>query len=166
MGAFGRWLSQEGRGISTLEIGPGCSLEGVMSILWPPDAKSWLIWKDPDAGKDSRQEEKGTTEDEMVGWHHRLNGHGFGWTPGAGDGQGGLVCCSLWGRKESDTTELNWRDTIEFSSFHYAKLQWEACNCKGALTWLFRQSDLRLPDSRTFRKNLLFISYLGCSMLL
>ena len=66
---------------------------------------------DPDAGKDWRQEEKGTTEDEMVGWHHRLNGHGCGWTPGAADGQGGLACCGPWGRKESDTTErLNWID--------------------------------------------------------
>ena len=79
------------------------------AILWPPDAKSWLIWKDPDAGKDWGQEEKGTTEDEMVGWLHQFNGHGFGWTPGVGDGQGGLVCCSPWGCKESDTTEqLNW----------------------------------------------------------
>ena len=69
-------------------------------ILWPPDAKSWLIWKDADAGKDWGQEEKGMTEDEMIGWHHWLNGHGFGWTPGVG-----LVCCGSWGRKESDTTE-------------------------------------------------------------
>ena len=74
-------------------------------ILWPPDAKNWLIWKDCDAGKDWRQEEKGTTEDEMVGWHHRLNGHGFGCTLGVGDGQGGLACCSSWGRKELDMTE-------------------------------------------------------------
>ena len=83
-------------------------------IIWPPDAKSWLIGKDPDAGKDWGQEETGTTEDEMTGWHHRLDGHGFGWTPGVGDGQGGLVCCDSWGCKESDTelfsqvTELNW----------------------------------------------------------
>ena len=77
--------------------------------LWPPDVESWLIWKDPDAGKDWGQEEKGTTEDETVGWHHWLNGHGFGWTPGVGDGQGGLVCCGSWGHKESDMTEwLNW----------------------------------------------------------
>ena len=68
---------------------------------WPPDAKNWLIWKDPDAGKDWGQEEKGTTEDEMVGWHHQLNGHGFGWTPEAGDRQGGLACCGSWDRKES-----------------------------------------------------------------
>ena len=75
--------------------------------LWQPDERSWLIWKDPDAGKDLGQEEKELTEDEMAVWNHGLNGHGFGWTPGAGDGQGGLACCSPWGRKELDTTELN-----------------------------------------------------------
>ena len=74
-------------------------------ILWPPDAKSWLIWKDPDAGKDWGQEEKGMTEDEKVRWHHQLSGNEFVWTPGAGDGQGGLACCSSWGHKESDMTE-------------------------------------------------------------
>ena len=80
------------------------------TILWPPDAKNWLIGKDPDAGKDWRREEKGMT-DEMVGWHHWLNGHEFQQAPGVGDGQGGLVCCSPWGRKESDTTEwLNWTE--------------------------------------------------------
>ena len=80
-------------------------------IVWPPDAKIWLIGKDPDAGKDWGQEEKGMRENEMVGWHHRLNGHGFGWTPGVGDGQGGLACCGSWGRKELDTTErLNWTE--------------------------------------------------------
>ena len=80
-------------------------------ILWPPDEKSWLIWKDPDAGKDWGQEEKGMTEDEMVRWHHWLDGHGFRWTPGVGDGQGGLVRCDSWGHKESDTTErLNWTE--------------------------------------------------------
>ena len=77
--------------------------------LWPPDAKNWLLRKDPDAGKDWRQEEKGTTEDEMVGWHYRLDGHEFEQAPGVGDGQGSLVCYSSWGRKESDMTEqLNW----------------------------------------------------------
>ena len=82
-------------------------------ILWPLDAKSWLIGKDPDPGKDWGQEEKGMTEDEMVEWHHWLNGHGFGWTLGVGDGQGGLMCCHSWGRKESDTTEqLNWLTCI------------------------------------------------------
>ena len=87
--------------------------EAETPIRWPPDAKNWLIWKDPDAGKDWRQEEKGTTEYEMVGWHHRLNGHGFGWTPGVGDGQRGLACCDSWGHKESDTTEkLNWTEMM------------------------------------------------------
>ena len=80
-------------------------VEAETPVLWPPHAKSWLIWKDPDAGKDWGQEEKGTTEDEMVGWHLQLNGYGFGWTPGIGDEQGGLVCCDSWGRKELDTTE-------------------------------------------------------------
>ena len=71
--------------------------------------KSWLIWKDPDAGEDWGQEEKGRTEDEMVAWDHQLNGHRFEWTPGDGDGRGGLVCGSSWDRKESDMTEwLNW----------------------------------------------------------
>ena len=80
-------------------------------VLWPPYAKSWLIGKDSDAGRDWGQEEKGTREDEMAGWHHWLDGHKSGWTPGVGDGQGGLVCCDSWGRKESDTTErLNWTD--------------------------------------------------------
>ena len=68
-------------------------VEAESPILWPPDVKSWLVWKDPDAGKDWGQEEKGMTEDEMVVWHHQLNGPGFGWTPGVGDGQGGLACC-------------------------------------------------------------------------
>ena len=74
-------------------------------ILWPPDVKNWLTGKDTDAGKDWRQEEKGMTEDEMVGWHHRLSGHEFERVPGVGDGQGSLLCCSPWGHKEWDTTE-------------------------------------------------------------
>ena len=86
--------------------------EAETPILWSPDAKNQLIWKDPDAGKDWRQKEKGTTEDEMVGRHHRLNGHGFGWTPGVGDGQGGLTCCGSWGCKELDMSErLNWTES-------------------------------------------------------
>ena len=80
-------------------------------VLWLPDAKSWLIWKDPDAGRDWGPEEKGMTENEMVGWHDRLNGHEFEQALGVGDGQGGLACCSPWGRKESDMTEwLNWTE--------------------------------------------------------
>ena len=80
-------------------------------ILWPPDVKSRLTGKDPHAGKDWRQEEKGTTEDEMVGWHHRLNGHEFEPALGVGDRQGSLACCGSWGREELDTTEwLNWTE--------------------------------------------------------
>ena len=98
-------------------------VEAETPIFWLPDAKSWLIWKDLDAGKDWRREEKGMTEDKMVGWHHRLNGHGFGWTPGVGDGQGSLACCRSWGRKELDTTgRLNWTHTHRggmWSSIHF-----------------------------------------------
>ena len=87
-------------------------VEAETPVLWPPDVKSWLIWKDPDAGKDWRQEEKGTIEDEMVGWHHQLNAHEFEWTLGVGDGQGGLACFGPWGCKESDATEeMNWTET-------------------------------------------------------
>ena len=78
-------------------------------VLWPPHAKSWLIGKVFDAGRDWGQEKKGMTEDEMAGWHHRLDGRESEWTPGVGEGQGGLASCDSWGRKESDTTErLNW----------------------------------------------------------
>ena len=82
-------------------------------ILWPPHVKSWLYGKDPDAWRDWGQEEKWSTEDEMVGWHHWLDGHESGWTPGVGDVQGGLVYWDSWGRKESGTTErLNWTEAI------------------------------------------------------
>ena len=94
------------------------SCEAESLILWPPRPKSWLIGKDSESGRDWGQEEKETTEDEMAGWHHRLDGHKFEWTPGVGDGQGGLVCCGSRGCKESDTTErlnwtkLNWKSQI------------------------------------------------------
>ena len=85
-------------------------------ILWPPQVKIWLIGKDSDAGRDWGQEEMGTTEDEMAGWHHRLNGCEFEWTLGVGDGQGGLGCCDSWGRKELEwkATELNWTEGTTF----------------------------------------------------
>ena len=87
--------------------------EAETPILWLPDAKNWLIWEDPDSGKDWRQEEKGMTEDEMVRWPHWLDGHEFEQALGIGDGQGSLACCSSWGRKELDTTEwLNWTDKL------------------------------------------------------
>ena len=106
-------------------------VEAETPILWTPDVKSWLIWKDPDAGKDWGQEEKGTMEDKMVGWHHLLNGHVLGWTPGVGDGQGGLVCCGSWGRKESDTTEwLNWTDS-------WLTMWWFQVDSKGTQPYVY-----------------------------
>ena len=90
-------------------LGRLSNLPKVTPILGPPDVKSWLIGKDPDAGKDWGQEEKGMTEDEMVGWHHWLNGHGFGWTPGVGDGQGGW-CAVVHGVAKSQTRLSNWTE--------------------------------------------------------
>ena len=106
------------------QISPEYSLEGLMlklklPILWPPDVKNWLIWKDPDVGKDWWREKKGMTEDAMVGWHHQLDEHEFEWTLGVGDGQGSLVCCSTWGRKETHTTEqLNWTELNTWVNGH------------------------------------------------
>ena len=104
------------------EISPGISLERMMltetPVLWPPRAKSWLIGKDSDAGRDWGQEEKGTTEDGMAGWHHWLDGRESGWTPGVGDGQGGLACCDSWVAKsqtrQSDLTEYIFHINMEF----------------------------------------------------
>ena len=87
--------------------------EAETPVLWPPHLKSWLTGKDSCTGRDWGQEEKGTTEDEMAGWHHRLDGRESEWTLGVGDGQGGLACCNSWGHKESDMTErLNWTEPI------------------------------------------------------
>ena len=98
---------------STLDFFGRNDAKAETPVLWPPHAKSWLIGKDSDAGRDWGQEEKGTTEDEMAGCHHWLNGHESEWTPGVGDGQGGLVCCNSWDRKESDTTErLIWSEYL------------------------------------------------------
>ena len=109
------WTARRSNETILKEISLGCSLQGLMLKLKLQYLATWCkeltIWKDPDAGKDWGQEEKGTTEDEMVGWHHRLNGHEFGWILGVGDGQGGLACCGSWGRKQLDTTEqLNWTE--------------------------------------------------------
>ena len=91
-------------------------------IIWPPDAKNWLLGKEPDAGKYWRQEEKGTTEGEMVGWHHWLNGHEFEQASGAGDGQGSLACCNPWWCKESDMTEwLNWTELNSLIELYVAQ---------------------------------------------
>jgi len=88
-------------------------------VLWPPHVKSWLIGKDSDAGRDWGQEEKGTTEDEMAGWYHWLDGRDSGWTPGVVDGQGGLACCNSWGRKELDTSEQLNSTELDLSWFFF-----------------------------------------------
>ena len=112
------WNARKSKESILKEINPEYSLEGLTlneadaPILWPPDMKRWLIGKDPDSGKDWRQEEKGITEDEMVGCHHHLDGHEFAQAQGVGDGQGSLACSSQWSCKESDMTErLNWTDS-------------------------------------------------------
>ena len=105
----------------------GTDVEAETPILWPPDAKSWLVWEDPDAGKNWGQE-KGMKEDGMVRKHHYLNGHGVGWTPGVGDRQGGMVCCNSWGRKGSDTTELlNWTELnwLRQQNVQPCELKWQ-----------------------------------------
>ena len=100
-------------------------------ILWPTDAKNWFIGKDPDAWKDWRQKEKGTTEDKMVGWHHWLDGHEFEQAPGVGDGQGSLVCYNPCGHKESDTTKLlNWTELICLET-----TSWRTQFSVSSLTW-------------------------------
>ena len=111
------WTARRSNQSILKEVSPGISFEGMMlkhqsiPVLWPPHAKSWLIGKDFDAGRDWGQEEKGTTEDEMAGWHHWLDGRESEWTLGVGDRQGGLACCNSWGHKESDMTEqLNWTE--------------------------------------------------------
>ena len=116
------WTARRANQSILKEISPEYSIgrtdaEAETPILWSPDAKNWLIWKDHDAGIDWRREEKGTTEDEMAGWHHWLNGHEFEQAPGVGDGQGGLACCIPWGHKKSDMTEqLNWTE-LNLSQF-------------------------------------------------
>ena len=116
------WTARRSNQSILKEISPGCSLEVLMlklNLQYFGHVMSWLIWKDPDAGKDWRWEEKGTTEVEMVGWHHWLNGHEFEWTAGVGDGQGGLACCSPWGLKELDMSErLNWKYTTIWLFIH------------------------------------------------
>ena len=109
-------------------------------VLWPPHAKSWLIGKDSDVGRDWGQEEKGTTEDEMAGWHRWLDGRESEWTPGVGGGQGGLVCWDSWRHKESDTTEqLNWTELMILSIFSYSFRPFTYLLFQSACSTLFRE---------------------------
>ena len=119
-------------------------------VLWPPHAKCWLTGKDSDAGRDWGQEEKGTTEDEMAGWHHQLDGREFQWTPGVGDGQGGLACCNSWGRKELDTTEwLNWTEQQGLAHIMLIQLQdLEKCDRLENSQW-FKNMNLLSSENST-----------------
>ena len=119
------WTARRSNQSILKEISSECSLEGLMlklkPILWLPGVKNWLTGKDPDAGKDWRQEKKRMTEDEMVGWYHQLNGHEFEQAPGVGDGMGSLVCCSPWSLKELDTTvHLKWIEATKFVAICYS----------------------------------------------
>ena len=144
------WTARRSNQSNLKEISPDYSLEGLMlkakaPILWPPDAKSWLIGKDLYAGKDWRQEEKGMTEDEMVGWHHQLDGHEFEQAPRVGDGQGSLVCCSPWGHK-SQTWLSNWTDLNWIYKWILSILPSPPCT--------FLQHLNHSPDPRKFHQNL------------
>ena len=111
--------------------------EAETPIFWPPNVKSWLIWKELDAGKDWRWEEKGLTEDEMVGWHHQLNGHEFEQAPGVGGGQGSLVCCSPRGCKESEMTEgQNWREILNIPWPLSLRLRIQSTESSAIVTWV------------------------------
>jgi len=116
-------------------------------VLWPLGVKSWLIGKDSDAGRDWGEQEKGTTEDEMAGWHHQLDGHELEWTPGVGDGQGGLACCNSWDCKESDTTEwLNWTELKWLSTHAHIVLG------EKALVWIGCRSGRWVLAEGTYHK--------------
>ena len=139
--------------------------EAESPILWPPDVKSWLISKDPDAGKDWRQEEKGSTEDEMVGWHHWLHGHEFEQVQGVGDGQGCLACCSPWGRKESDRTEWlnNSNNIICHTGIHVSPRSWTHCVITSKLFFQNKRplSTWTSPDGQHWNQ----IDYILCSQI-
>ena len=124
-------------------------------VLWPPHAKSWLIGKDSDAGRDWGQEEKGMTEDEMAGWHRQLDGCESEWTPGIGDGQGSLACCNSWSRKESDTTEwLNWTERLKM------QVQWFLCSHLTQLFGLCRGDIVLAASTEKYPSAILLFSFI------
>ena len=125
-------------------------------ILWPPDANSWLTLKDPDAGKDWRQKEKGTTEDEMVGWHHRFNGHELGQTLGDGEGQGS-PCCSLWGHKELGMTCWLNNSNTEIGFPVSASCKESACQCRGCKKYGFYPWVRKVPWGRKWQPTPVFL---------
>ena len=152
------WTARRSNQSILKEIGPGCSLEGMMLKLklqyFGHLMQSWLIGKDSDDGRDWGQEEKGMTEDEMAGWHHRLDGRESEWTPGVGDGQGGLACCDSWGCKESDTTEpLNWTEKWQWI--------WWLIHCRPSRTFVTFRSSLPKPTSTSPSTGIAFVFHKG-----
>ena len=139
----------------------GNDAEAEIPVLWPPHAKSWLIGKDSDAGRDWGEEEKGTTQDEMAGWHHRLSGCELEWTLGVGDGQGGLSCCNTWGRKESHTTEgLKWTELKNVSKVNISPNQHFPLKCIIYFSILFSNIEIILfmtPKKALFRDLIIII---------
>ena len=109
--------------------------EAESPVLWPPDRKNGLIGKDPDPGKDWRQEQKGMTVDEMVGWYHRLDGHKFEQAPGVGDGQGSLACCSPWGRRELGMTERLYWTKVSTETWNF---EWRSCVHSQCVVWFLK----------------------------
>jgi len=135
----------------------GNDAEAETPVLWPPHAKSWLIGKDSDAGRDWGQEEKETTEDEMAGWHHWLDGCEFEWTLGVGDGQEGLACCDSWGRKESDTTErLFWSEDRELVFF--------LCLWKSSFPSTIYRTDYPFFIEYSWLPHQILVSYICCGL--
>ena len=128
-------------------------------ILWPPHVNSWLIGKDPDAERDWGQEEKGTTEDEVAGWHHQLDGHEFEWIPGVGDGQGGLVCCDSWGCRVGHdwATELNWTELCILGFLGGASDKAPTCQCKGCKRCRFDPWVKKLSWRRAWQPTAVFL---------
>jgi len=148
------WTARRSKQSILKEISPGCSLEGLMlklklqyfgHLIWRVDSLEKTL---SDAGRDWGQEEKGTTEDEMAGWHYQLYGHEFGWNPGVGDGQGGLACCNSWGHKEWDTTEwLNWTELKRGKNMIYTYI------------YTYTESLCCTPETNTLEINYISINY-------
>ena len=138
-------------------------------VLLPPHAKSWLIGKDSDAGRDWGQEEKGTTEDEMAGWYHWLDGRESEWTLGVGEGQGGLACCDSWGHKESDTTEqLNWTEQhgdafIQVKTLHTILDVFYYCLCYTRCVMFSQRLHQQIPSPLSSNFCLLYYHHSGPS---
>ena len=165
LGLQGDPTSHPKRNQSWIFIGK-TNAEAETPILWPLDVKNWLIWKDSDAREDWRQEEKVMTEDEMVGWHHRLDGYEFEQAPWVGDVQGSLVCCSTWGHKELDMTlRLNWQKTLNITYVANVVTLWKVekrNRIARDLSKRWHPTPVLLPGKSHGRRSLVGCSPRGC----